>query len=111
MDAISFREAKSSDAAALGVLHVTSWHETYAGIKLGDRYVPVTATLRFGLECRRPQRDRHPRYRIKLGDRYVPVTATLLVTGTYLSCLKVLVTGTYLSPNGAHGLHVRSAML
>jgi ribosomal protein S18 acetylase RimI-like enzyme len=29
--AISFREAKSSDAAALGALHVTSWRETYAG--------------------------------------------------------------------------------
>lgn len=32
MGAISFREAKSSDSAALGALHVTSWRETYAGL-------------------------------------------------------------------------------
>lgn len=32
MDAISFREAKSSDAAALGKLHVASWRESYAEI-------------------------------------------------------------------------------
>ena len=32
MDAISFREAKSGDAAALGRLHVASWRETYAGL-------------------------------------------------------------------------------
>lgn len=32
MGATSFREAKSSDAAALGALHVTSWRETYAGL-------------------------------------------------------------------------------
>ena len=32
MGAISFREAKSSDAAALGKLHVASWRESYAGL-------------------------------------------------------------------------------
>lgn len=32
MAVISFREAKSSDAAALGALHVASWRETYAGL-------------------------------------------------------------------------------
>jgi GNAT superfamily N-acetyltransferase len=32
MDAISFRQAKSSDAAAIGALHVASWHQTYAGL-------------------------------------------------------------------------------
>lgn len=32
MDAISFREAKPGDAAALGALHVASWRETYAGL-------------------------------------------------------------------------------
>ncbi|MGZ8310996.1 MAG: N-acetyltransferase family protein [Allosphingosinicella sp.] len=32
MDAISFREAKSSDAPALGRVHVTSWRESYAGL-------------------------------------------------------------------------------
>ena len=32
MDVISFREAKPSDAGPLGVLHVTSWRETYAGL-------------------------------------------------------------------------------
>lgn len=32
MDAISFREARSSDAAVLGELHVASWRETYAGL-------------------------------------------------------------------------------
>jgi len=32
MGVISFREAKSSDAGRLGVLHVTSWRETYAGL-------------------------------------------------------------------------------
>lgn len=32
MDAINFREARSSDAAALGELHVTSWRESYAGL-------------------------------------------------------------------------------
>jgi len=34
--AISFREAKPDDAAALGELHVASWRETYAGL-LPDR--------------------------------------------------------------------------
>lgn len=32
MDAVSFREAAPNDAAALGVLHVASWRETYDGI-------------------------------------------------------------------------------
>ena len=32
MHAISFRQAASSDADAIGVLHVTSWRETYGGI-------------------------------------------------------------------------------
>ena len=32
MGAVSFREAKSSDAAALGELHVASWRESYAGL-------------------------------------------------------------------------------
>lgn len=32
MGAISFREAKPSDAAVLGALHVASWRETYAGL-------------------------------------------------------------------------------
>ena len=32
MDAINFREAKPSDAEAIGALHVTSWLETYAGL-------------------------------------------------------------------------------
>jgi ribosomal protein S18 acetylase RimI-like enzyme len=32
MDAIDYREATSSDAAALGRLHVASWREAYAGI-------------------------------------------------------------------------------
>lgn len=36
MDSVSFREAKPGDAAALGLLHVASWHETYADL-LPDR--------------------------------------------------------------------------
>lgn len=32
MGPISFRPATPSDAAALGRLHVASWHETYAGL-------------------------------------------------------------------------------
>lgn len=32
MDAISFREAKLGDLAALGELHVASWRESYAGL-------------------------------------------------------------------------------
>jgi hypothetical protein len=32
MDAISFREAKPDDAVAIGLLHVASWRETYAGL-------------------------------------------------------------------------------
>lgn len=32
MDTIRFREAKSSDAAAIGALHITSWCETYTGL-------------------------------------------------------------------------------
>jgi ribosomal protein S18 acetylase RimI-like enzyme len=36
MAAISFRQATSSDAAAIGALHVASWRETYAGILPDD---------------------------------------------------------------------------
>lgn len=32
MDIIRFREAQSSDAAAIGAVHVTSWRETYTGL-------------------------------------------------------------------------------
>jgi ribosomal protein S18 acetylase RimI-like enzyme len=32
MDAISFREARSEDADAIGAVHVASWRETYTGI-------------------------------------------------------------------------------
>ena len=32
MNSISFREARSSDADAIGALHVASWRETYSGI-------------------------------------------------------------------------------
>lgn len=32
MDTIRFREAQSSDAAAIGAVHVASWRETYIGL-------------------------------------------------------------------------------
>jgi hypothetical protein len=32
IDAILLRQATHADAAAPGRLHVTSWHETYAGL-------------------------------------------------------------------------------
>jgi len=46
MDAISFRQAKSSDAAALGVLHVASWRETYAGLLPGQLLDGLSAEAR-----------------------------------------------------------------
>lgn len=46
MDAISFREAKSGDAVALGLLHVASWRETYAGLLPGQLLDGLSAEAR-----------------------------------------------------------------
>lgn len=46
MDAISFREAKSGDAAALGQLHVASWREAYAGLLPDDLLAGLSAQAR-----------------------------------------------------------------
>jgi ribosomal protein S18 acetylase RimI-like enzyme len=43
VDAITFRTATSSDAAALGDLHVASWRETYAGF-LPDQMLNALST-------------------------------------------------------------------
>jgi ribosomal protein S18 acetylase RimI-like enzyme len=47
--AISFREARSSDAAALGALHVASWRETYAGILPDELLAGLSAEARSGM--------------------------------------------------------------
>ena len=46
MGVISFREAKSSDAGRLGVLHVTSWRESYAGLLPGPILDGLSAEAR-----------------------------------------------------------------
>ena len=46
MDAIRFREAKPGDAAALGLLHVASWRETYAGLLPGELLDGLSAEAR-----------------------------------------------------------------
>ena len=46
MDAVSFRGAKSGDAAALGLLHVSSWRETYAGLLPGQLLDGLSAEAR-----------------------------------------------------------------
>ena len=46
MDAIRFREAKSSDAAAIGIVHVASWRETYAGLLPGEILDGLSAEAR-----------------------------------------------------------------
>lgn len=46
MDAISFREADASDAGAIGLLHVTSWRETYNGLLPGQILDELSAEAR-----------------------------------------------------------------
>jgi ribosomal protein S18 acetylase RimI-like enzyme len=46
MDAIRFREATPGDAAAIGVLHVASWRETYAKLLPGQLLDGLSAEAR-----------------------------------------------------------------
>ncbi|MEP9402527.1 hypothetical protein [Sphingomonas sp. VNH70] len=46
MVAVSLRQATHADAAALGALHVASWHETYTGLVPGEMLAGLSVDAR-----------------------------------------------------------------
>jgi ribosomal protein S18 acetylase RimI-like enzyme len=46
VDAIKLRQATRADAAAIGALHVASWHETYTGLIPGEMLAGLSVEMR-----------------------------------------------------------------